>query len=123
MPPDCKSPVTAAKVRFSKAFEDDFVVMLRERKSETLVNMQTNAIEAKANRSASSKLKAKAEKDEKKMKVREESTSSSKTKDEEHKFDEITSLLRNLSNKISRMETQPRVTQQVENRPQVQYRF
>lgn len=61
---DCKPPVTAAKVRFSKAFDDDFVVMLRERKSETLADMQANAIEVEANKSTSSKLKAK----EKKMK-------------------------------------------------------
>lgn len=36
MPPDCKSPVATAKYRFSKAFDDDFVVMLRERTSRTL---------------------------------------------------------------------------------------
>jgi len=45
MPPDCKPPVASAKVRFSKGFDDDFGVMLRERKSVTLVDMQTNAIE------------------------------------------------------------------------------
>ena len=56
------------------------------------------------------------------MKAREESTSLSRTKDEEHKIDEITSLLRNLSSRISRVETHPRVTQQVANRPQFHYR-
>ena len=44
MPTDCKSPVAATKSRFSKAFDDDFVVMLRERTSRTLGDMQTNAI-------------------------------------------------------------------------------
>ena len=58
---------------------------------------------------------------EKKIKAREESASSSKTKDGEHKIDEITSLIRNLSNIISIMEAQPRVTEQVANRSQVQY--
>lgn len=33
---DCKPPVAATKARFSKAFEDDFAVMLRERVSNTL---------------------------------------------------------------------------------------
>ena len=31
MPPDCKSLVAATKVIFSKAFDDEFVVMPRER--------------------------------------------------------------------------------------------
>ena len=39
MSPDCKPPVATAKVRFSKAFEDDFVVMLRKRTSRTLEDM------------------------------------------------------------------------------------
>ena len=59
MPPDYKPPVTSAKVKFSKAFEDDFVVMLREITSRTLEDMQTNAIEEEANRVASTTLKAK----------------------------------------------------------------
>lgn len=74
-----------------------------------------------ANRPTSSKLKVKAKKVERKIKSREESTSSSKTKDEEHKIYEITSFLRILSNKISRMETQPRVNKNVTNRSLVQY--
>jgi len=64
MPPDWNPLVTSAKVRFSKAFEDEFVVMLRERREKTLANMQTNEIEFEAHRSTSTKLKAKAEKDE-----------------------------------------------------------
>ena len=39
MPPNCKPPVTAAKVKFSKGFDDDFVVMLRERTFVTLADM------------------------------------------------------------------------------------
>ena len=44
MPTDCKPPVAAAKSRFSKAFEDDFVVMLREGTSWALEDMKTNVI-------------------------------------------------------------------------------
>lgn len=121
-PPDCKSPLTDAKVRFSKAFEEGFLVMLREIKSETLADMQTNANAVEANRLASSKHREKDVNAKKRMKSREEGASSSKTKYEEHEIDEIIYLLRNLSNRISRMESQPRVTQLVENRPQVKYR-
>ena len=52
MPIDCKPPVEAVKSRFSKAFDDDFVVMLRERTSRTLEDMQTNTIEVEENRAA-----------------------------------------------------------------------
>ena len=78
--------------------------------------MQTNAIEVEANRSESAKLKAKDEKVEWKMKTNEEG-SSSKTKNEDQKIDEITSLLRNISNRISKIETQPRTVQQIVARP------
>jgi len=47
---DCKSPLTATKGRFSKAFDDHFVVMLRERKYETLEDIKTNSIEVEANK-------------------------------------------------------------------------
>jgi len=50
MPPDCKPPVAATKSRFSKSFEDDFSVMLRERTSRTLEDMKTNVIEVEANK-------------------------------------------------------------------------
>lgn len=102
---DCKPPVVAANVKFSKAFEDDFVVMLRERVSNTLEDMKTNAIEVEANRSYLGKLKAKVEKEERKLKARVDDSSSSKSKIEDQKIDEITSLLRNLSNRISKIET------------------
>ena len=81
--------------------------MLRERKYKTLADMKTDAIEVEANRATSSKLRAKAEKVERKLKARKETGTCSKIKEEEHKIDEINTMLRNLSNKISRMEMQP----------------
>ena len=53
------------------------------------------------------------------MKSKEEG-SSSKTKNEDQKIDEITSLLRNLSNRISKIESQPRTIQQIAATPQTQ---
>jgi len=123
MPIDCKPPVVAAKVIFSKAFKDDFAVMIRERVSNTLEDMQTNSIEVEANRSTSSKLKAKVEKEERKLKSRIDDSSSSKYILEVQKIDEITYLLRIPSNRISKIETQPRTTQQTDVRPQGQTQF
>jgi len=112
MPPNCKIPIETAKSMFSKAFEDDFVVMLRERTSRTLEYMQTNSIEVEANRIASTTLKVKEEKAQRKLKSSQEASTSLKTKIEDYKIDEITSLLRNISNRISKIETQPRIVQQ-----------
>ena len=86
--------------------------MLRERTSRTLKDMQTNAIEVEENSVASTSLKAKEEKAQRKLKSSQEASTSSKTKTEDSKIDEITSLLRSLSNRISKIETQPRIVQQ-----------
>ena len=80
--------------------------------------MQTNAIEVEANRATSISLKLKEEKTHRKLKSVQEASSSSKTKLEDSKIDEITSLLRNLSNRISMIETQPRTIQEIVSRPQ-----
>ena len=112
MPPDCKPPVAATKSRFSKAFVDDFFVILRERTSRTLEDMQINSIKVEANRATLATLKAKEENAQRKLKSSQEASTSSKTKTEDSKIDEITSLLINLSNRISKVETQPRTVQQ-----------
>lgn len=117
MPPDCKPPIAAAKSRFSKAFDDYFVVMIRERTSIILKDMQTNSIEVEANRDGSTTLKAKEEKAQRKLKLTPEASSSSKTKTKDSKIDETTSILRNISNRVSKIETQPRTTQQTISRP------
>ena len=91
--------------------------MLRERTSRTLEDKKTNAIEVEANRVDSTTLKAEEEKAQRKLKSTPEASSSSKTKTEDSKIDEITSLLRNLSNRISKIETQPRTVQQKATRP------
>ena len=49
--------------------------------------------------------------------------SSSKSKNEDQNIDEITSLLRNISNIISKIEPQPRTVQQTVARPQTQAQF
>ena len=72
MPHDCKPPVVVAKSRFLKAFEDDFAMILRERTSRTLEDMQTNAIEVEENRFSSATLKAKEEKAQRKLKSSQE---------------------------------------------------
>jgi len=62
MPLDSKPLAVAAKVRFSKGFDDDFFVMLRERTYVTLAVIHTNSIEVEAIISPLAKLKGKEKK-------------------------------------------------------------
>lgn len=62
MPADCKHLDIVAKLIFSKAFNDYFALMLRERKSKTLEDMEIDAINVEANKAASGKLREKAKK-------------------------------------------------------------
>lgn len=87
MLPDCKPPVAAAKSKFSKSFEDDFVVMLREITSRTLDDMRTNSIEMDENRSSLVTLRDKEEKSQRKLKSCQEASTSSKTKIDDSKID------------------------------------
>lgn len=73
-----------------------------------------------ANRAASATLKAEEEKAQRKLKSSQEASTSSKTKTKDSKIDEINSLLRNLSNRISKIETQPGIVQQTITEPQNQ---
>ena len=48
-----------AKLHYAEAFEDDFTLLLRERRSPTLVDMMNDAIEVEVNMMASKKGKYK----------------------------------------------------------------
>ena len=59
IPAKFKPSQPAAKVTFAGAFEPDFALILRERRSIDLTRMQDDAIEIESNMMASGKLKAK----------------------------------------------------------------
>jgi hypothetical protein len=61
IPAEVKPSQPAAKVNFEGAFDPDFALLLRERRSTTLSGMQDNAIEIESNMMASGKLKTKVE--------------------------------------------------------------
>ena len=108
------------KKYIQKSMGSEEICSLREITSRTLEDMQTNAIEVEENTSSSATLKAKEDKAQRKLKSSEEASNSSKTKTEDSKINEITSLLRNMSNRISKIETQSRTVQQMVTRPQNQ---
>jgi len=61
IPTEFKPSQPATKVTFAGAFEPDFALLLRERRSVDLTRMQDDAIEIESNMMASGKLKLKVE--------------------------------------------------------------
>jgi hypothetical protein len=58
IPDEVKPPPKAAQLRYVDSFESDFSLLLRERRSATLDDMMTDAIEVEVNLMASGKMKA-----------------------------------------------------------------
>ena len=55
LPAQCKPPEGMAKIHYAKGFDDYFSLLLRERRSTTLVDMMNDAIEVEVNLMASKK--------------------------------------------------------------------
>jgi hypothetical protein len=105
IPAEVKPSQPAAKVTFAGAFEPDFALLLRERRSVDLTRMQDDAIEIESNMMASGKLKTKVETGAKETKCfREQAGPSGSGRSSEDKMDDMAKIIKELSNKISRME-------------------
>jgi hypothetical protein len=105
IPVEVKPSQPATKVTFIGAFDPDFALLLRERRSTDLTKMQDDALEIELNMMASGKLKDKIEtghKENKKFKEQGGSLGSGKSSGDE--IDERARVIRELSNKISKME-------------------
>jgi hypothetical protein len=100
-----KSSQPAAKVTFAGAFEPDFALLLRERRGDELTRMQDDVMEIKSNMMAFGKLKTKIEtgnRETKRFKEQAEPLGSGRSLDD--KMDDMDRIIKELSNKISRME-------------------
>lgn len=115
LPVEIKPPPTGAKVNFVGAFESDFGFTLRERRSTTLYQIQTDALEIEVNLVAVGKaLEAQPTQD--KGKAKEES-SQSKT------LEDMNKVIKNLSIKLIKLElesknSQRKVQQNINFNPQ-----
>ena len=49
LPANCKPPEGMAELHFVEAFEDEFSLFLRERRSQTLAQMMSDAVEVEIN--------------------------------------------------------------------------
>jgi hypothetical protein len=102
---EVKPSQPAAKLTFVGAFEPDFPLLLRERRSDTLTGMQDDAIEIESNMMASGKLKAKVDTGTNETKhFREQEGPFGSRRSSEEKMDDMPKIIKELSNKISRME-------------------
>jgi ribonuclease HI len=105
IPAEVKPSQPAAKVTFVGAFDPDFALLLRERRSLDLSKMQDDAVEIESNMMASGKLKAKTENVNKEnKKFKEQGGPSGSGKSSGDKLEEMARVIRELSNKISKME-------------------
>jgi hypothetical protein len=105
IPIEVKPSQPTAKVTFVGAFDHDFTLLLRERRSVDLTKMQDDALEIELNMMASGKLKAKIETGNKEnRKFKEQGGSSGSGKSLGDKINEMARVIRELSNKISKME-------------------
>jgi hypothetical protein len=105
IPTKFKPSQLVAKVTFARDFEPDFALLLRERISINLTIMQDDTIKIESNMMASGKLKAKVETGNKDTKrFREQARTSGSGKSVEEKMDDMEKIIKELSNKISRME-------------------
>ena len=95
LPADCKPPEGMAKMHYAESFDDDFALILRERRSPTLADMMNNAIEVEINLLTSKKGKYKTEV----KKVKEEPQPSSLSTDP--KFDSLMKVMEKLVDKLS----------------------
>ena len=66
IPTDIKPSPGVAKLHYANAFDNDFYLLLRERKSTTLPAMFTDALEVEANMMACGKIKPRVEVDKRK---------------------------------------------------------
>jgi ribonuclease HI len=97
IPAEIKPSDASAKITFSAAFDADFCLILRERRSSTLALMQDAALEVESNISASQKLKGRADK---KKAVVEPSSSAN------NKMEKMAKMLENLTSEMSKLKIQ-----------------
>jgi ribonuclease HI len=105
IPVAVKPSEPSAKVTFAGAFEPDFALLLRERRGATLKTMQDDAVEIESNMMASGKLKAKVETTNRdNRRYREPAGPSGSNRYTDDRVDDMARIIKDLSNKISRME-------------------
>jgi ABC-type phosphate transport system ATPase subunit len=117
IPNEIKPTETMEKITYASDFDSEFFLILRERRSPSLVHMKDVALEVESNIVASDKLRGKSDRDRIKKKV-EASTSDSFVVHSQ--VDELTKLVKSLSTEIEKLKLEGRQpyrnAQNIENR-------
>jgi hypothetical protein len=100
IPDEIKPTETFAKITYASAFDPEFFLLLRERRSTSLVHMQDAALEVESNIVASDKIRGKFDRDRRKRRT-EASTSDSHIVHTQ--VEEITKLVKSLSTGIEKL--------------------
>jgi hypothetical protein len=100
IPTEIKPTETSAKITYASAFDPEFFLLLRERRSTSLAHMQDATLEVESNILAADKLRGKSDRDRRKSRV-EASTSDSSGVNPQ--VDELTKLVKSLSAEMEKM--------------------
>jgi hypothetical protein len=105
IPAEVKPSQPVAKVTFTETFEPDFALLLQEIRGANLNRMQDDAVEIESNMMASGKLKSKVEVGNRETRCfREQAGLSGSNRYTDDKVDNMARVIKEISNKISRME-------------------
>ena len=105
IPAEIKPSETSAKLTYANSFDHGFSLLLRERKSVSLQNMQDAALEVESNILASNKLKEETKYQTVDKKGKKEIIPSNPPgRASDSKMDEMNKIIKNLSVKIDRLE-------------------
>ena len=100
----------AAKVVFVAAFDVDFGFSLRERKSVTLDDAQTDTLEVEANFTSTGKSRGRGDHDVRRRGKEEVSTSNQDREAADHKIKEMSKMIKNLSSKLVKLELETKIS-------------
>ena len=113
IPANIKPSPGVAKLHYADAFDNEFALLLKERKSNTFSTMFTNALEVEANMMACGKIKPRADID--RRKGREEihpSTSASSSSDVKFEL-----MLKTMEKLMDRLTVEAKLENQEQNKP------
>lgn len=112
IPTEIKPTEASTKITYANAFDLDFCLLLRERRSTTLSQMQDNALEVESNVLVANRLRGGIDKEKRKQKAE---VSTSRTSNIDPKLDELTKMVKSLTIDMSKlkMESRPSTTRNV----------
>lgn len=104
LPKEIKHPQATAKVVFAGAFKSEFRFTLRERKSASLDQIQTDALEVEANFTSTGKSKGRTKNETRSRGKEEASSSNQEWEASKYKIEKMNKMIKNLSNKLVKLE-------------------